>query len=121
MNINELFVEELFDDFSKKLQTIILDIESECDCLNDFHSSFILLNKLNFYAENFFIDNELAKKNNSKDMQALKNQNKLFFSVIKNFQEKYEKGDKKVLFEIKNFLKSWILNPFISENTTENA
>lgn len=121
MNIYDLFVEEIFEDFSKKLLGIIDAIDSECDCLNDFYSSFMLLNKLNFYAENFFIDNELSKKNNSEDMQILKNQNKLFFSKIKNFQERYEKGDKKVLYEINNFLKSWLINPFISENTAEKA
>lgn len=121
MNINDLYVEEIFEDFSKKLHRIIDAIDSECDCLNDFHSSFMLLNKLNFYVENFFIDNELSKKNNSEDMQILKNQNKLFFSTIKNFQERYEKGDKNVLYEINNFLKSWLINPFISENTAEKA
>ncbi len=107
-----IFVQSFFDDFSFKLEKIISSIETECDCAQDFHSVLMLINKLNFYAENFFVDNELAYKNDSQKLNLIKTQSKIFFSFLKNYQQRYENGDKKVLYEIKDFLTKWKNQPF---------
>ena len=105
--------QKLFDSFAQKLEGIIRTIEKHCDCLNDGASVMILMNKIYFNAENFFIDNQIKNKYNPELMQEIRNQSELFISILKNYHKRYENGEKEVLFEIKDFLKNWLKAPYI--------
>jgi hypothetical protein len=105
--------QKLFDKFAQKLEGIIQSIENHCDCLNDDTSVLVLMNKIYFNAENFFIDNQIQNKKNTEILTEIRKQSDLFVSILKKYHKKYEAGEKKVLYEIKDFLKKWLKNPYI--------
>ena len=111
--------QKIFDEFCKKTEGIIKSIENHCDCINDSVSVMVILNKIFYNAEQFFVENQILFKGDSEKFDIIKKQSEMFFQKLKNFQKKYEKGDKSVIFEIKDFLKSWIKNPYIKTSVTQ--
>ncbi len=111
----EIYNEKYLSDFKKKLQNIINIINAECDCLGNTSDVLMVLNKVNFYAENFFINNELESINNSSELNQLKEQYQLFTDNVRQYQKQYENGNKKALYELKNFLKNWINQPYLNK------
>ncbi|MEA3451249.1 MAG: hypothetical protein U9Q83_05030 [Bacteroidota bacterium] len=110
-----IFVQNYLEIFSKNVKKIINEIECQCDCFNDYHAVLKLINKLNFYTQNFFIDNEIAKKDKSKELNIIKKQSEIFSYTLKKYQYGYELGDKKEIYKMKEFLKTWLKEPFLSE------
>ena len=110
----EIYKEKYLQDFKTKLQNIIKIINTQCDCLGNTSDVLVVLSKVNFYAENFFINNELENKNNSEALAHLKEQYQLFTTRVKAYQKKYENGNKKALYELKKFLENWLEKPYLT-------
>lgn len=111
-----LFVKNYLEEFSGNIKNIISELDSQCVCNNDYHSVLMLINKLYFYTQNFFIDNEIAKKDKSSELNFVKQQSEKFSYILIKFQHKFEAGDEKALCKMKEFLKNWIKKPYISES-----
>ena len=110
-----LYNQKTFDVIAQKYEGIIKSIENFCNCLEDSASVTLLMNKIYFNADKFFIENEIQNKNNPAKLKEIKKQKELFFQIMQKFFKKYEQGDRKVVYEIKNFLKEWLKSPVIDE------
>lgn len=103
------------DKFSKNLNEVIKCIETSCENMDSKNDMLIIINKVHFYAQEFFVNNELSQRNNSENLTEIKAAHKDFFSGLKATQI-MDANDKKIgLNNLKNYLQSWLDENIILE------
>jgi len=107
------------DHHHKKFVDIInnlVDILNEQKCgtevLDIFH-------KLLFYAETYFIDEELLyQKNNYSELKKHQEQHKEFIDEISKFQNEFKEGVKDVCIRMMKYLDIWFKNHILGEDSS---
>ncbi|MBN2662593.1 MAG: hypothetical protein JXR68_02990 [Bacteroidales bacterium] len=110
------YINSELDKFINNLEKIIDCIEKSCIDLVDENDILIIINKLHFYAQDFFVNNELALRENSELLKKIKSANREFFSGLKSV-EIMNAPDKNIgLNNLKIYIQGWI-----EKNTKINA
>jgi len=108
--------QKLFDSLAQKYEGIIKTIENNCDCIEDKSSYTVLINKIYYEAYKFYLEHELIYKYDSIMFSEIKKQKSLFVEIMKKFLDRYEQGENSVIYDIKDFLKEWLKNPYSLED-----
>lgn len=102
------FINSELGKFINNLEKIIECIEKSCIDLVDKNDILIIINKLHFYAQDFFVNNELALRDNSVIFNEIKNAHRQFFIGLKSL-EIMNAPDKNIgLNNLKIYLIDWI-------------
>lgn len=107
--MNYCFLDDKFEKFVNQLKDIIKCIEENCDEENPRKNFVVIINKLHFYAEDFFVSNELVYKNDSNALAFMKKQKCTFVEGLKNIQTSFLDGKKDVLQDLNKYLSDWIM------------
>ncbi len=93
--------------FIINLKKIVNEIEKN---ENEGEDNLVIFNKLHFYAQEFFVNNELAYQKDSDKLNEIKKANKSFFNQLQKIQPETSDINAKTLQNLKNFLIKWIEN-----------
>jgi len=97
--------------FTDKLHKIIDVIDEKSE---DVSNKIIIINKLHFYAQNFFVNNELALQNDSEKLQKVKIARQNFLSGLKQTKVFDSEKEGEGLNNLKIYLENWL-----DENTVQ--
>ncbi len=99
---------EIFDMHHKRYYELLLllnGIVENKSCSPDLPT---FMHKLSFFAENFFVDEELIlSKNLSPNLQKHKDEHSKFAETVEDFQKKFIQGDKNICRSLYDFLTAW--------------
>ncbi|MBN2890815.1 MAG: hypothetical protein JXL97_03025 [Bacteroidales bacterium] len=102
------FLQKELDRFLSNLRKIIECLDNNCEKETENHDVLVIINKLHFYAQDFFVNNELNYRSDSDALACMKKKQVDFINGVKDFQVKYLDGDKSALVDMKAFLLKWI-------------
>ena len=69
-----------------------------------------IISKLYYFAESFFVGNELFYLENSEALSYFKKVKKSFVENVKTLQKKVLEADSQAIFELKKYLSEWLKN-----------
>ena len=110
------FLEKDYKIFERNLEIIINSIENNLKNKGLNTDIVIIINKLHFYAQEFFVNNEMNYRTNSDALTFMKNKRTAFVKEIKRYQKNISNDEKGALLGLKEFLQNWISEHNILEN-----
>ena len=102
------FVEKELDKFIIRLNEIVDCLNNGCDEMKETTDVLVIINKLHFYSQDFFVNNELNYRSNSEALLFMKNKRTNFIQGVKQFQMSFLDGEENALVGLKKYLQEWI-------------
>jgi len=91
--------------FTEQLNDCINNLEKN---VNNKSETLLIFNKINFYTEEFFVNNELHLQNNSTELTKIKAEHDSFLSKVRTYQIDFIEKNQETPVNLISFLKTWL-------------
>jgi hemerythrin len=110
------FVEKELEKFIVHLNEIVDCLDNGCNEMKETTDVLVIINKLHFYSEEFFVNNELNYRSDSDALLFMKKKRTNFIQGVKQFQMRFLDGEEKALVGLKEYLQEWTSKHETSKN-----